>query len=316
MLRSRYYIGFVKYRGVEYEGQHPPLITPELFERVQQRLAANRHAGERPYKRKHYLKGTVFCGRCQSRLLYFISTGNGGRYEYFHCSGQHNGRTSCGLPHLPVHLVEDKVATAYRHEQLTPGDVDELKAEIEADLGGYAERAIRERDGLTSRIQRIKRERYKWAEKAMQETVPDDIAQEKQRELGQQLLWAETELAKLDVDTADVRQLSQAALRLARDCQKSYVASPDDVRRQWNQAWWESIEFDVADGDPTVVKVNRTPVAEAIRNDVLNLRNTRSHQPEHREDTQNAETDVSLDVGSNFATLVGVTGLEPVTSRV
>ena len=35
VLRDRYYLGFVSYKGEEYPGRHEPLVTPELFARVQ-----------------------------------------------------------------------------------------------------------------------------------------------------------------------------------------------------------------------------------------------------------------------------------------
>jgi site-specific DNA recombinase len=335
MLSRRYYLGYVSYKGVEYEGKHDRLVTPELFEQVQQRLRANRQAGDRAYRRQHYLKGTVVCGRCQSRLLYFISTGNGGRYEYFRCSGQHAGRTACGLPHLPAYLVEAEVVAAYCYEQLTPDELSELRQTLEARLNGYAERAQKERERLTTRARQLKRERYKWAEKAMNDAVPDDIAREKQRELGQQLTWTEGELAKLEVKEADVRRLLDAALKLAGNCQTAYQASPPDVRRMWNQAWWESVEIDIVDGEPTVVKVNRTPVAAATRADAEQVRLERRWR---RDGVQipTMQTDASLPgvgsnvdqlvdrtgrrsnirSGSNFELLVGVRGLEPLTSRV
>lgn len=36
MLHNPYYIGVVRWRGVDYEGRHEPIVTPELFERVQE----------------------------------------------------------------------------------------------------------------------------------------------------------------------------------------------------------------------------------------------------------------------------------------
>jgi len=41
MLRDPYYVGIVTFRGVQYEGSHPKLVTPELFEQVQQVLTAH-----------------------------------------------------------------------------------------------------------------------------------------------------------------------------------------------------------------------------------------------------------------------------------
>jgi hypothetical protein len=61
MLRNRYYIGYVTFEGVEYEGRHPALIDRATFERVQAVCKARRETREKTQKHPHYLKGSVFC---------------------------------------------------------------------------------------------------------------------------------------------------------------------------------------------------------------------------------------------------------------
>jgi hypothetical protein len=36
----------------------------------------------------HYLKGSIFCGQCGSRLIICHAKGNGGTYAYFICIGR------------------------------------------------------------------------------------------------------------------------------------------------------------------------------------------------------------------------------------
>jgi site-specific DNA recombinase len=45
ILRDRYYVGFVNYGGEELRGRHEPLVTPELFARVQAVWTATRDQG-------------------------------------------------------------------------------------------------------------------------------------------------------------------------------------------------------------------------------------------------------------------------------
>lgn len=63
-----------------------------------------------------------------------------------------------------------------------------------ADLADYAVRTQTDKRRLTERINAIKRERVKWAEKAMEEVVPHDIARAKQADLALQLKQAEARL--------------------------------------------------------------------------------------------------------------------------
>jgi site-specific DNA recombinase len=51
MLRNPYYMGVVPYRGVYHEGKHEPIVSVELWLRVQDVLTAHHLAGEK--ERKH-----------------------------------------------------------------------------------------------------------------------------------------------------------------------------------------------------------------------------------------------------------------------
>ena len=114
MLRDRYYLGYVTYKGIEYPGRHEPLVTQDLFDKVQKVLYVERGAGTRERVHDHYLKGVIWCARCQRRLILRPSTSKtGNRYFYYICRGvqEHD----CDLPALPVARVERAVADHYIH---------------------------------------------------------------------------------------------------------------------------------------------------------------------------------------------------------
>ena len=52
--------------GAVYEGRHEPLVTEEVFDRVQRMLDVNRN-GTRNRTHDHYLEGVVRCHRCRGR---------------------------------------------------------------------------------------------------------------------------------------------------------------------------------------------------------------------------------------------------------
>ncbi len=73
MLRNPVYAGVVRWKGVEREGSHPPLINRELFAKVQSILDAHSTGGERSWKHDHHLKGILVCAECGSRLYYVVA---------------------------------------------------------------------------------------------------------------------------------------------------------------------------------------------------------------------------------------------------
>lgn len=56
LLRDRYYLGYVTYKGEEIPGRHEPLVTSDLFERVQRVMDARSGAGVRQRHHHHYLR--------------------------------------------------------------------------------------------------------------------------------------------------------------------------------------------------------------------------------------------------------------------
>jgi site-specific DNA recombinase len=91
LLRDPYYLGYVSYDGVLIRGWHEPLVSQELFDKVQAILDHRSGNGVRRRRHHHYLKGHLYCGEChdkgvESRMLMQWSNGrHGGRYLYFFC---------------------------------------------------------------------------------------------------------------------------------------------------------------------------------------------------------------------------------------
>jgi hypothetical protein len=82
LLHDRYYLGYVTYDGEEFRGRHEALIDQDLFDRVQAIAATRSAAGERRRVHHHYLKGSLFCGRCEQagstqRMIIVPHQGNG-----------------------------------------------------------------------------------------------------------------------------------------------------------------------------------------------------------------------------------------------
>jgi site-specific DNA recombinase len=266
LLRNRYYLGVVTWRGVEYPGKHQPLVDPVTFVQVQQVLDAHRVSGERSYRNHHYLAGTLYCGRCGSKLIYGIATGRrGDRYQHFFCMGRHTYKNGCELPYLPVVDVEDAVSAVWATERPAAGDFDALEAALNEDLRGLEAHTEHERTRLRLRQDQIQRERYKWAEKAMEGAVPGDIAREKQRQLGGQLEQVQVQLGRLqDVDQETHQILGHVATILSSIGQ-AYQRAGDSTRRDFNQAWFDQMKID-CDEDRTVAvsEAQRTELGQAL----------------------------------------------------
>ncbi|WP_350247804.1 recombinase family protein (plasmid) [Rhodococcus sp. D-6] len=252
MLTNRYYLGFVTWRGVEYPGNHQPMIDEPVFSAVQNRLAGNRAGGNRERKHRHYLSGSLFCGRCGSRMVYSRSRGRGGRYEYFVCTGHHTKANDCDAPYISIDRIEAAVETLWKHE-LQPWQTSalpQIRAGLIEHLSAIRTSAGESTTTLQRRIEKVRRDRYKWAERAMEGAVPTDIAREKQEALARQLANLEGELQALERAGIDTEATLTAVLDLIADPALAYHQLIDEDRRRYNQAWFSRIYIDITEDPP------------------------------------------------------------------
>lgn len=266
ILRNRYYIGYVAWRGVEYPGAHEPLTDLDTFERVQFVLRGHRQSSARPQRHTPNLAGTLYCARCESKLIYAVSTGRrGGRYAYWRCFGQQQRTTDCDLPNLPHVKVEAVVASQWHREQLAPEHARDIRDGLLDDLRDHEKNSLAEAERLDERIHAIKRDRFKWPRRPWRKP---SRAREKQRELAEQLAEAERQRSALATSTLDYERVILTTTELIADCGRAYNEADPQIRRAY-KAWYERVLLDVNDRDPFIADADRTEIVQAVQTAVV-----------------------------------------------
>lgn len=110
MVRNRFYVGEVSYRGEWYPGNHEPLVTLERWQRVQEVMEGRRKVGafKRNDKARFYLlSGMVRCGFCGSPMRGEYRTNNADKeYQYYRCSGRYRGVHCERVPFVRVEAID------------------------------------------------------------------------------------------------------------------------------------------------------------------------------------------------------------------
>jgi site-specific DNA recombinase len=122
ILKNVFYIARFVWRGVEYQGCHPPLISPQLFQRAQDVFAGR----NKPRYRKHDF---AFAGllRCAHDGCTVTTERQKGKYVYYRCS---HGRGRCGLPYMREQDVSERMGELlkgiYVPEKIARSILDQL----------------------------------------------------------------------------------------------------------------------------------------------------------------------------------------------
>jgi site-specific DNA recombinase len=242
LLRHPYYKGLVRYRGVEYQGKHEPLVSEATWERVQQALATKNQAGERHRVHHHYLKGSLFCGSCGSRMIITNARNRHGQvYPYFVCLGRHQKRTDCTFKAVLIETVEEKVIDHYGTVQLTSKVRDMIELGLGEDFAAFRQEITVERKVLDKNRKRLLAERAKLLQAHYADAVPLDLLKTEQTRIADQLAYIEQRFDSTDSHEAVIGFNLRRTLELATDVHEAYRASDPTQRRLLNQSFFKKL---------------------------------------------------------------------------
>ncbi|GAB3056271.1 hypothetical protein GCM10027079_22980 [Sediminivirga luteola] len=245
MLGNPYYKGDVIWRGTRYEGKHPRLVEPEVWYQVQNILTAHNTAGDRTQAHDHYLKSTVYCGQCGSRLVITnAKNAQGAIYPYFVCAGRARKRTDCTRSAILVTTVERLILDFYQRIEI-PADLrEDLHGMLTQDFDDLLARTEAELEELASRKRELEEQQAKLLRAHLAEAVPLDLLKREQDRLQVELTAVNSRLEDHHSDYADARAHLEDSLGLLGEVSTVYTRGDDQVRRLCNQAFFTKLYID------------------------------------------------------------------------
>jgi site-specific DNA recombinase len=138
ILKSRFYLGYFVWQGVEYKGHHTPLVSADLFARAQNAFTRR----NKPKYRKHDFAFASFM-TCAHDGCTVTSELHKGKYIYYRCS---QGRGKCSLPYMREQDVSERLGellkSIYVPETIAQSVVESLQADGEQAESARQQRII------------------------------------------------------------------------------------------------------------------------------------------------------------------------------
>jgi len=219
LLSNAIYTGKVNYRGVIYEGEHEPIVEPELWHRVQQLLRLNGRTGGKDVRNKYgaFLRGLLFCEPCGKPMVHTYTAKGGKRYRYYVCSNaQQRGWASCPTKSVPAHDIEASVLDQVRRLGSETAVVAETLRHAREQSSQRASELERERRALGSELTRLNAELRKLAgevgmpaDETMETERLADV-QDRIRTIEQRITCIREELISLQRGAIDEKDLAKA----------------------------------------------------------------------------------------------------------
>jgi site-specific DNA recombinase len=189
ILKNPFYIGRFVWRGIEYKGIHDPLISPELFQSVQD-VFSGRH---KPKYRKHSFAfaGLLTCAHDGCTITTELQKG---RYIYYRCS---QGRGRCSLPYMREEVLSDRLGELlkgiYVPEKIARTIVDSLDSDLQRTESLRQEQAAL----IRQRLSAVRARMDKIYDDKLEGKISEEFWQRKQNEHRQQERSLEAQLSSV-----------------------------------------------------------------------------------------------------------------------
>ena len=240
VLANPVYVGIVEWNGVHHPGTHEPLVSPEVFRRVQELLGARAARGTRERKHPHDLKGLLHCGVCGRRLSVQHSKG---RCTYFFCLGQKNDPTgTCRERYVAADDLEAQVEDLYARIQLPESWAERLREELAAEVIERQRDDAAQRELITHRLAPAESERRKLLDAYYAGAIDVATLRVEQARIGADLTAANDRLADLDANLTEWQEILELAATLATRCGDAYRKGSDRTRKLFNAAVFERLD--------------------------------------------------------------------------
>ena len=164
-LSNPIYCGIVRWGGITSAGVHEPIVSQQLFDRVQDKLH-----GRGTSKTKHHFpfRGFLTCGYCGCRLTATIVKG---KYIYYHCT---NGHGKCKQPYVRQDVLAERLRSVVDNVHL-PEEVAAALIEQIRDGERERETKLRERmEKLQEESSRLRGLRDKAYIDKLSEVLPEE----------------------------------------------------------------------------------------------------------------------------------------------
>ena len=233
VLQNKFYIGIVEWKSIIAKGNHEPIISQDIFEKAKEILKINNTAGERKRKHPHYLKGTIYCGECSSRMSITIAKG---QYPYFYCLGQKRN-DGCNQEYVLVDTIEKEIEELYLQIEIPKAKSNKLKDKFRKEFAQQGILFTKEKEFHNKRIAKLLKQQEKLLYSYYEEATPFALYRKEQERIAKELADAEDKLSRLDAKDSRAEKVFELILAIASNCHEGYRMALPQTRRMFNQAF-------------------------------------------------------------------------------
>ncbi len=223
ILRNPIYYGEFIWREKRYFGKHVPLISKELYDKVQGVFEGANHHTET--KRRLALAGLIKCGKCGCSMTPEVKKG---KYIYYHCT-QYKG--ACDNVYVREEALIELLSEVVRKVRISPSATVDIKKAL---LDSQRDRVKYHRESMTA-LRRQYDRTNKLLDRAYEDKLTGAISigmwERKSAEWEQKLVDTQSEIRSHQNANSDFYETGLEIIELANSAYDRYLTKTRQEQR-------------------------------------------------------------------------------------
>lgn len=258
IFNNTLYYGWMKWGGLEGEGNHKPIITKSLFDQVQHTLACNNSFLIRKRKTSFLLRGFVYCPIHDRRLVADISKNKSERtYSYYHCS--HRG--GCKSSYWTADKLEKRVANVIKQYEFSDDFIELVRVQAKEHIRNRRKHESEYRRALHDQKRGLVQKRRNLEDLLVDKTLDRDIFKRQYKQIQEDLTVLDRKVHELDHEEQIDFGVIEEILALTRNLHQSYLDAPDFLKRHYLRLFFDRLYIQ----DKKIVKIVDTPIFRVLK---------------------------------------------------
>ena len=232
ILTNPFYYGLMRWSGMEKMGKHKPLITKELFNRIQHILASHRDFIIRQRKYNFLLRGVVWCEIHNRRLVaewHFVNSNKHKKVGYYHCTN----RGGCKGSYVKIEELESKVANLLKKVQFKQKFIDLILNKAKEYLNNISKNAKANKKMFQNQIKSLEAKRDKLENLLLREEISPEVFNRLYSKVESQISSIYYQIVDIEKDRSINIDFLKAILSFTRDIYNTYLKAPTFLKRRY-----------------------------------------------------------------------------------
>ncbi|MEI7752444.1 MAG: recombinase family protein [Candidatus Omnitrophota bacterium] len=224
-LRNPIYYGAFRWKGLLMQGSHTPIISKELFDKVQDVISGKSKV--HIHRKGFAFNNLIFCGECGCKVVGELQKG----HHYYHCTfskGRHEGKGR----YLRGEKISDLVSDRVREVTLDRQTIDWVKENLRVRSKAAIELQEKRLAALKTQHETVSNRMSRLYDAKFDGTITEEVFTAKEKEYQGQLLEIKANMEGMQTTNPNYYDDGCQILELSNRLHSLYVAATYEEKGQ------------------------------------------------------------------------------------